>query len=251
MFLLHERTRKALCRLGFLTVCLLPTCAVALWAASRNGEAHRGRCEAELGRLLQLKVTLLDVEYPEPDVARYTHFLLADPETERPIVSAARIEVRKTPTALTIMAPELRVEASAESALAELVHDRLRDRSESGAFPVSLSVEKVIVASPSGDVTLLNVRGLLGPTSEGRGAEVRFHTAEMTKDSQPVVLTIVRSHDARIGFKLETHGAFNEPADRSGPIVRLLRTFVANQPVLVPFSREAEALMRFAPSMPE
>src|SRR5688572_2294504 len=88
MFLLHERTRKSLCKLGFLTLCLLPTCAVALWAAVRNGDHHRALCEAELSRLLRLTVTLGDVAHPEPGVVRYTDFLITNPEMGTQIASA-------------------------------------------------------------------------------------------------------------------------------------------------------------------
>jgi hypothetical protein len=247
MFLLHERTRKSLCRIGFVALCVLPTFAVALWAASRNGDGHRARCEAELSRLLALKVTLGDIEYPEPGVVRYSDFLLADPETEASIVSAAQLEVRTTDTALAISTSKLKIEISTVHALAELLHARLRDRTERGVASLRLAISELMVAAPSGEVPLLEVRGRLEPTSEGRGALLTFRTAEMTKDAQPVVLTIVRSRDARIGFELDTQRAFETPGGHFRPVVQLLHTLVADNQVLVPVTAEAEELLRMSP----
>jgi hypothetical protein len=243
MFLLHERTRKSLCKLGFLALCLLPTCAVALWAASRNGDFHRAACEAELSRLLRLQVTLGDVAHPEPGVVCYTDFVITHPETGAQIASAASIEVRDSGPAISVIAPQLDVKANGAGALAELLHDHLRDQSESGLRPVNLFVERMTIAAPNGNVPLLNVRGLLEPTSGGRGAVFDFRTAEMPRDARAIALTMVRSPDARIRFSLETHEEL-DPADRSNPIVPFLRRLVSDEPVLIPMTNEADALQR-------
>jgi hypothetical protein len=66
----------------------------------------------------------------------------------------------------------------------------------------------------------------------------------MAKNARPVALTIVRSPNARIGFKLETHGAL-DPTDRFNPTVQFLRALVAHEPVLIPVTHEADALLRW------
>jgi hypothetical protein len=247
MFLLHERTRKSLCRIGFVLLCVLPTCAVALWAASRNGDGHRARCEAEMSRLLGLKVALGKVEYPEPGVVRYLDLLLADRETDAAIASAAELEVRSTATAVVISSAALKIALAEANALAELLHDRLRDRTETGETPIRLAIGELTIAAKSGDVSLLGVSARLEATREGRGAQVAFRTAEMSPEAAPAVMTMVRSRQARIGFELETQGAFPLPAAPVGSIVQLLRTLVGSNEVLVPVTPEAQALLRLPP----
>ncbi|MEX2140937.1 MAG: hypothetical protein WD894_16855 [Pirellulales bacterium] len=247
MFLLHERTRKSLCRVGFVALCVLPTCAVALWAASRNGDGHRARCEAELSRLLRLKVTLGDVEYPEPGLARYTDFLIADPETDAPIASAAALEIQRTDIGVAIATADSKIELGMATTLAELLHHRLRDRTARGTTPLRLAVSELLVAASNGDVSLRHVHVRQEPTSEGRAAQITFRTAEMKSDAQPAVLTIIREPDARIRFELFTQGAFDGTGNRFSPIVQLLRTLVGDNEVLVPEPGEAEELLKVSP----
>lgn len=241
---LHERTRKSICRYSFVALCLLPTCAVAIWAASRTTETYRNLCAAELGSLLRLKVILGGIEHPEPGATRYTNIVLADPETDSPILRAEKIDAYATKGALAIVAPKLTIESSAAGALAELLHNRMRDRTESGEIPIRLYVGELTMASPIDDVTLLELRAHIEPTSEGRGAHFTFRTAEMAKDAEPVALTIVRFRTAKTGFKLYTQGAFQDSAGKFEAVVQLLRTLVADNQVVVPVSPEAEDLLR-------
>lgn len=240
---LHERTRKSLCRYGFVALCLLPTCAVAIWAAVRNTEAHRRHCAAELGRFLQLKVVLGGLEYPEPGAIRYSNLIIADPQTDVPILRADKIDVFRTPAALAIVATNLTIESGAADALAELLHDRLRDRTQGGALPLRLFIGELLIASPTADVSVQEFRAQIDSTANGRRAHLTFRTAEMAKDAEPVALTIARLDNAKTGVRLDTQGAFQDSAEGTGAIVQLLRTLAAGDQVIVPVSQEAEDLL--------
>ena len=56
--------------------------------------------------------------------------------------------------------------------------------------------------------------------------------------------TIVRSREARIGFELDTHGAFDAPGHTYSTVVQLLRRLVGDNEVLAPVTAEAEKLLR-------
>jgi hypothetical protein len=241
---LHERTRKSLCRTSFVSLCLVPTCAVAIWAAVRNTDAHRNRCAAELGRALQLKVVLGGLDYPEPGAVRYANLVVADPGSDSPILRAEKVDAYRAQSSLAIVAPKLTIDSSGAGALAELLHNRLRDRTLNGALPIRLYVSELIVASPDGDVTLQEFRAQIEPTEDGRRAHLTFRTTEMGKDAEPVALTIVRFHNAKTGVRLDTHGALHDAAVGTPAIVQLLRKLVTDQPVVVPVSQEAVELLR-------
>jgi hypothetical protein len=248
MFLLHERTRKSFCRLGFILLCALPTGAVGLWAAVRKSDPHRVACEADVSNLLLLDAAIGGVEHPEPGVVRYTNLELSDPETNGPIARAAILEARTSKGATTISASHFTIEISGAGTLGGLLHSRLRDRTTGGEPPVRIAIGELIIASPSGDVSLLDVRGRLEPTSEGRGAQFTFRTSAMPKDAKPAVLTIVRSRHTQSGFELTTHGAFQEPTGAFGPALQLLRALVTDHLNLVPVTPEAEELLRMPPT---
>ncbi len=244
MFLLHEQTQKSLCRIGFVAFCIVPTCAVALWAAARNSESHRIRCETELSRLLGLKVMLGSIEYPEPRVVRYRDFALADPEHDVRIASAALVELRTTDTTAAISAASFKLEIGAGQVVAELLHRWLRDRTTEGPTSMRINIDELVVVAESGDVSLMDISARLEPTTEGRGAQLMFRTAQMTRDTSPAVLTIVRSRHARIGFELDTHGAFDAPGPTYSTVVQVLRRLVGDNEVLAPVTAEAEKLLR-------
>jgi hypothetical protein len=240
---LHERTRKSLCRYGFVTLCLVPTCAVAIWAAVRNTEAHRNQCALELGRVLKLKVAIGGLEYPEPGACRYTNLIVADPVSDSPIARGDKVDVYSTQSALSIVAPKLTIELGAAGDLADLLHSILRDRSQTAELPLRLFVNELLVASPAGDAALQEFRAQIESTADGRRAHFTFRAGGMSKDSDPVALTIVRFRDSKTGVMLFTHGAFNHQAPGADAVVKLLRTLIAVDQVIVPASPEAEDLL--------
>ena len=82
---MHERTRRQVCRAGFLLFAALPTIAVVLWAAAVHSPsyvaAQRGRWQAALERHLGLTVTIDAIEYPQPGLTRLQRVRIFDPES--------------------------------------------------------------------------------------------------------------------------------------------------------------------------
>ncbi len=242
MFLLHERTRKSLCRTGFIVLCLLPTCAVALWAASRTGDSHRFRCGAELSRVLGLKVTLGNVQYPEPGVTRYTDIALSDPETSEEVASVPDVSTRIKDDVLQASAAKLTVLAGRAS-VAHALHRWLHQRSLDEVTPLRVTFRELVIADPAGDVSLWDVAARLERTSEGRAAQLTFRTANSEKTEPQCVLTIVRGHDAVVRFRLDTHGVFEQHSN-SAVVVRFLRALVTGNHVVEPVLDEAKRLLQ-------
>jgi hypothetical protein len=192
---------------------------------------------------LKLKVVLGGLEYPEPGAIRYTNLKVADPQTDAPIARADQIDVYTTQAALAIVAAKLTIEPGAPDALAELLHDRLRDRTQGGALPLRLFIGELVLASPTDDVSMQEFRAQIDTTADGRRAHFTFRTAEMAKDAQPVALTIVRG-SAKTGVRLDTQGEFQNSTTGADGLVQLLRTLVGGDQVIVPVSPEADELLR-------
>jgi hypothetical protein len=246
MFLLHERTRKSLCRTGFVSLCLLPTCAVVLWAAFRNGDGHRIRCEAELSRVLGLKVTVGNVKHPEPGVARYADLVLSDPETDEDVASAPIVSTQTKDGVLQVSAARLNVHAPGGGSVAHALHHWLDQRSVDKVTPLRLTIHELVIADAAEDVSLLGVAARLERTSEGRAAQLAFQTAHAGKDQTQCLLTIVRGHDAVVRFRFDTHGAFDPPDNHSVVVTRFLRALVTGNHAVEPVLDEAKSLLQVA-----
>jgi hypothetical protein len=147
---------------------------------------------------------------------------------------------------LSIVAPKLTIELGAAGDLVDLLHNLLRDRSEAAELPVRLFVNELIVASSAGGASLQEFRGQIESTADGRRAHFTFRTAEMAKDSEPVALTIVRFR-SKTAVMLFRHGAFQNRAPGGDAVVKLLRTLIADDQVIVPASPEAEDLLHAPP----
>ena len=72
MFAIHDRTRRLLCRLGFLLLCAAPTLTLAVWSGATRSSwyaaVQRVAWEHRLRDTLGLVVALQRVSYPNRDV---------------------------------------------------------------------------------------------------------------------------------------------------------------------------------------
>ena len=243
MFLLQEQTRKSLCRIGFVAFCIVPTCAVAIWAASRHGESYLASHEDRLSRLIGMKVKLGAVEHPEPGVVCYADFVIIDPETGATAAMAPQMLVRTKDEAIVASAPKLTVSAGTAPLLADVLHGSLRSRGGGDETPLRLLVSELILADSAGEATLSDATLRLERTSEGRAAQFTFRTSATDDAVPPAAFTMVRGHDSNTRFRLDTFGAFERADGNVGAIVQFLRTLVAAQ-VVIPMPGEAEALLR-------
>jgi hypothetical protein len=226
---------------------VLPTCGVALWAASRNSAGHVAACQAALGDLFGWKATLGGVEYPEPRLVRYLDVHFADPETGEAIATASVLQVQSNDDAILVSAAELTLAAGADRRIAEVFERWLQMRSSDHATPLRFHIEELHLPHSNGDVSLLNAGIRIERTSEGRAAQLAFRTSEMPADGPSAVFTIVRGYDSITRFQLETQGAF-ERADAEGrALMQFLRTLVTGNQALVPMSEEAQALLQVSP----
>ena len=136
-----RRTHRILCRFGFLTFCLLPTLLVVGWIINERviegspspaaEAAARPLAEAELSRLLGLKVTLERISYPQRGVTLLENVTIADPETGGRIAAVPALEMAKTERGLELIATRPEIDAERWRLLWESLHDRvLRERGE-------------------------------------------------------------------------------------------------------------------------
>ena len=96
MFRLRQRTRRQLCRVGFLVGCLLPTVALALWGAYRHLPIHRRHQELALRQSLGMRAQIASVEHPRPGIVRYHDLELSTRAAGRPLATCRWAELRRS-----------------------------------------------------------------------------------------------------------------------------------------------------------
>jgi hypothetical protein len=156
-----RRTHRILCRFGFLTFCLLPTLLVGGWIVNERviegspspavEAAARPIAEAELSRLLGLKVTLERISYPQTGVTLLENVTIADPETGGRIAAVPALEMAKTESGLELIATRPEIDAERWRLLWESLHDRvLRERGET-ISPAHLTARQAMLVSDRPD----------------------------------------------------------------------------------------------------
>ncbi|MEX2185335.1 MAG: hypothetical protein WD875_01015 [Pirellulales bacterium] len=208
---LHETTRRMICRIAFLALCVAPTVAVLAWAASANSSNRATEAEAELAAVLELAVSVDDVAYPRPGVAVYTGVVLSDGETRRVVAEIERLERMQTSEGTTLVVPHAEVDAAQLDRLWNVVDRLLRVGRATQRAPLRLSIERLTLhGDDAGDsITLSRVGGQLVCDDEASRAGLRFSLPE-NQSSEPVQLVVRRSRDVdplATRLELRTGGA--------------------------------------------
>jgi hypothetical protein len=190
---MHDRTRRMLCRAGFLALCVLPTAAVFAWSSSRTSRAHVSACAAERSRELGLRVALAGVSYPRPGATLYEGIELADSETGAPLVQMRSLEADRGNNLTALFASQPELDALQLAKLWEIVERRIHTPTDPQSA-INLTASAATLHWSGGSQTLTEVLGQLDATSGNGGervAAVRFRLAGVDS-AEPIRLRYSR-----------------------------------------------------------
>lgn len=125
MFALHETTRRRVCRIAFMVLCVAPTLGVAAWIVRWY---LPGRIEAEQARLsgqLFVDVRLADWSAPRPDTIRTTLLSLAQAPGNAQLLEVGRLESRRKGDVRWLTADQVTVDAAQLDELVPKLHEWL------------------------------------------------------------------------------------------------------------------------------
>ena len=91
MFPLHDRTRRWICRGGFLLGGVLPLAAVIGYSAVIRTAIYKGSVRAALKAELGVDVRFDKVSYPRPGVTLLSGLELLDPQTEESLLRSTTL----------------------------------------------------------------------------------------------------------------------------------------------------------------
>jgi hypothetical protein len=117
MFRLHETTRRRICRIAFLMLCVAPTFATAAWALHWH-RPWRLRDESNrLGELLHVNASLDDWREPRPRQMRSAMVILASLASNKPLIELKNLTVHRRGDDSSITIADAEIEARRVKAL--------------------------------------------------------------------------------------------------------------------------------------
>lgn len=197
MFVMHNRTRRLLCRIGFLTLCVVPTLLVAglicVVRCPMYLAYQKSACERSLSDGLGLIISIDSIKYPVRGVMELEGVELADPETGDRIARMRRIEAGRNGNELVLLASQPEIHAERIWHLWEVLHDRVLRGHRSSELRAQIVAGKVTIhqADGVGASTLTGVRCRLEPTTEGPRATIEFRDIAR-QTAEPARLQVTR-----------------------------------------------------------
>jgi hypothetical protein len=187
MFLtMHEHTQRTLCRLGFVSLCALPTAALLAWACWLGSPSHVVRCEQLLARRLGLTVRLGQVEHPRPGQLRLRDVVLAEPETRETVATMPRLDISTNSRGTVVHLTEPRIVAVALAGL----WTRLSQHLTAAHDPLRFEATSLVWQGPGTDYSLANIAG--GVSYSDKVGQAYLSFALDTPSARPIRMRVVR-----------------------------------------------------------
>jgi hypothetical protein len=199
VFLLHESTRRTVCRIAFLALCVAPTVAVAAWVADARSPERAAQAERALAAAFELAVSVEKIEFPQPKVTLYSGVVLKEPVSGRVVAEIQSVEATRYSHGLALVAPHVEVDAIELAEAWRVVDRMLRVGQASGQEPLRIAIDRLTLHGEGRDaITLANVSAQLQYGEESSQAGLRF-TLPGGEASEPALVVVQRSRVAEQG----------------------------------------------------
>ena len=198
MFAMHDRTRRLLCQLAFVVLCVAPTLLVATWVIVIRSPAYIAACharwETELSQLLGLSVTLDRVVTSPRGATLLGKVTLTDPETNAVIAHVRQVEMGYNGDELVVLAAQPELNGPEMWRLWEVLHERVLRSPAASELKIHFYAGEVTVSQAMNQnaSTLTDVRCRLAPASTGPQITIEFRDVALQME-EPAQLRITRN----------------------------------------------------------
>jgi len=111
MFLLHETTRKLICRWAFVALCVVPTCSTVASALYSHRPWRCADLQRQLSQRYHLQASVGATCSVRPGVSRLSDLRLSDLRTAERLASLGELQVQRTGAKLLLTADQIELEA--------------------------------------------------------------------------------------------------------------------------------------------
>ena len=193
MSVMHDRTRRLICRVLFLTLALLPTLAVFGWAMSYHWPGAQGRLEAALCQQLGLRVSIDRVSYPQPGVTVFKGLKLADAEFGTPLADIDHLQAVSNSEGLTLLAGQVNVTELGGPIFWQWLQEKLR---QTQPDLWQFHAEHIRLSSGGKSHPLADFRVKNNPALSGSSAIVLFRNRAGDDAAEDIQIKLARHRQA-------------------------------------------------------
>ncbi|NLF71173.1 MAG: hypothetical protein GX575_19250 [Candidatus Anammoximicrobium sp.] len=199
---MHDRTRRWLCRLGFLLLGVAPTLGVVTWITVVRSPAYVAACKAEcedrLSAALGLAVSVEQMHRLLQGVTLLDGVVLTEPETDSPIARIRHLEFGRRDGRWIVLASQPEIEGPQVWRLWESLHERVLRVYPAAGAEAEFYANEMTIRQADGQTatTLTDVRSQLTTTDAGPQATIEFRDVALQM-SEPAQLRITRNRQVR------------------------------------------------------
>lgn len=195
---MHDRTRRYLCRLGFLLFCIAPTLLTCGWiGVSRSPgfrAAEKARLESLLTERIGLRASIQQISHPTRGVMLLDGFSLFDRETGAKVAWSRQLEVGRRGEELVVVAAQPEVASDQMWRLWEMLQTRVLRGQVDPHLPATLAAGEVTIhrADTGTAATWTDVHCRLTHAPEGPQATLQFRDVALQM-AEPAMLRVTRN----------------------------------------------------------
>jgi hypothetical protein len=209
MFLLHDNTRRTICRALFLGLCIVPTIAVVTWSVTFTLPGRQSGLQDDLSRTTGMRVRLGAVAHPTPELTRLSDVQITTAETDRPVLAARQIEAAQQGDRQVIILSQPEAHGEELGELWMLLERWFEDRLVVGPSRALLIMNDLTLREGTSPRTFSRVEAHLDLAPTGPEATIKFRLTESAADL-PATVRVRRDrsqvpHRTRVEF--DTGGA--------------------------------------------
>lgn len=199
---MHDRTRRLLCRWGFLIFCVVPTLAIVVCIGILRSPAYvaarRVACERRLSDALGLNVSVGQARELLQGVTQLEQVVLTEPETGAVIGRIRHLEFGQQDGRLVVLGSQPEIDGEHIWRLWEALHERVLRARAADALDALFYAGEVTIRQAGGEqaTTLTDVRSSLRTTESGPQATLEFRDAAVQM-SEPAQLRITRNRQVQ------------------------------------------------------
>lgn len=203
----HESTQRALCRLVFFWLALLPALSVAgysvLIATPWYQSDQKERWQRRLSENLGVDVRFQSIEFPSPHKFRADDLVCFNPETGREILKIAKIQASMDRSGWLVEVESPILNGDQLHNAMQVVHDRYLCRPQSSACLLGLLMPELLISDAASVTKLRNVNVGFKPTESASKLMVSY-SIEETQFPSLASFSVERDHLAE-----STHWTIN------------------------------------------
>jgi len=193
---LREQSRRQICQLAFVALCLGPTAAVLAIGVARRLPSHTAACVDELRDRLGLDVGLREVSHPRPNLLLFHELELTDPETGELVLKCRLLEASSGGAFRVFKASGVELHADAVEHVWRLLERTLRGQMPGGATgPLRLLADSLTWFGPERAQTFTDVMGQLGSGPQGMEASLSFRIVGTNMPESATIRVVRRGGD--------------------------------------------------------